>query len=44
MLVCAIDDGMERQVAGYFPELNPLIPLSYHDKASQTPAYKGVPV
>ncbi|EAR50261.1 Molybdopterin-containing oxidoreductase, probable formate dehydrogenase [Oceanicola granulosus HTCC2516] len=31
-------------VAGYYPELNPLIPLSYHEKNSQTPAYKGTPV
>lgn len=31
-------------VAGYYPELNPLIPLSYHEKNSLTPAYKGVPV
>ncbi|GGL63575.1 molybdopterin-containing oxidoreductase formate dehydrogenase [Wenxinia marina] len=31
-------------VAGYYPELNPLVPLSYHEKNSQTPAYKGAPV
>ena len=31
-------------VAGYYPELNPLIPLSYHEKNSKTPAYKGSPV
>ncbi len=31
-------------VAGYYPELNPLIPLSYHEEKSQTPAYKGAPV
>lgn len=31
-------------VAGYYPELNPLVPLSYHEKNSLTPAYKGVPV
>jgi molybdopterin-dependent oxidoreductase alpha subunit len=31
-------------VAAYYPEANPLIPLSYHDKLSQTPAAKGVPV
>lgn len=31
-------------VAGYYPELNPLVPLSYHEKNSQTPAYKGTPV
>lgn len=31
-------------VAGYYPELNPLVPLSHHDRASKTPAYKSVPV
>ncbi|WP_137680124.1 FdhF/YdeP family oxidoreductase [Aurantiacibacter suaedae] len=31
-------------LAGYFPELNALVPLWYHDKLSQTPASKGVPV
>ena len=31
-------------LAGYFPELNPLVPLWYHDKESKTPASKGVPV
>ncbi|MET1754743.1 FdhF/YdeP family oxidoreductase [Novosphingobium sp. RD2P27] len=31
-------------LVGYFPELNPLVPLWYHDKASKTPAAKGVPV
>lgn len=31
-------------IAGYFPELNPLIPLWYHDEQSKTPAAKGVPV
>ena len=31
-------------LAGYFPEVNPLIPLWYHDRLSQTPASKGVPV
>jgi molybdopterin-dependent oxidoreductase alpha subunit len=31
-------------VAGYYPELNPLVPLGYHEKYSQTPAYKGTPV
>ena len=33
-----------RCVAGYYPELNPLVPLGYHEKNSQTPAYKGTPV
>ncbi|PZO80207.1 MAG: formate dehydrogenase [Sphingomonas hengshuiensis] len=31
-------------VAGYYPELNPLIPLDWHDHASKTPASKAVPV
>ena len=31
-------------LAGYFPELNPLIPLAHHDVLSKTPAAKGVPV
>jgi len=31
-------------VAGYYPELNPLVPLDHHEKKSQTPAYKGAPV
>lgn len=31
-------------LGGYYPELNPLIPLWYHDRASKTPAAKGVPV
>jgi molybdopterin-dependent oxidoreductase alpha subunit len=31
-------------VAGYFPELNPLVPLWLHDERSKTPAYKSVPV
>lgn len=31
-------------VVGYFPELNPLVPLWYHEKLSQTPASKGIPV
>lgn len=31
-------------VAGYYPELNPLIPLGYFDPISGTPAYKSVPV
>ena len=31
-------------IGGYYPEMNPLIPLWYHDKASKTPASKGVPV
>lgn len=31
-------------LAGYYPELNPLVPLSHHDQLSKTPAAKGVPV
>lgn len=31
-------------IAGYFPELNPLVPLSLNEKLSNTPASKGVPV
>lgn len=31
-------------LGGYYPEMNPLIPLWLHDKASKTPASKGVPV
>ena len=31
-------------LAGYFPELNPLVPLWYHDELSKTPASKGIPV
>ncbi len=33
-----------RCVGAYYPEINPLIPLHYHDELSKTPAYKGVPV
>ncbi len=31
-------------LGGYYPEMNVLVPLWYHDKASKTPASKGVPV
>jgi molybdopterin-dependent oxidoreductase alpha subunit len=31
-------------VAGYYPECNPLVPLSHHAKGSFVPAVKGVPV
>ncbi|MCR8825411.1 FdhF/YdeP family oxidoreductase [Pseudosulfitobacter koreensis] len=31
-------------IGGYYPEMNVLVPLSYHDKKSQTPASKGAPV
>ena len=31
-------------VAAYDPEMNPLVPLWYHDQQSKTPAVKAVPV
>ena len=31
-------------LAGYFPELNPLVPLGHHEELSKTPAAKGIPV
>jgi len=31
-------------VAGYFPECNPLIPLSHHAKESKVPAAKAIPI
>jgi len=31
-------------VAGYYPELNPLLPLGYYDRISGTPAAKSIPV
>ncbi|HEY5970768.1 MAG TPA: FdhF/YdeP family oxidoreductase [Pseudoxanthomonas sp.] len=31
-------------LAGYYPELNPLLPLQYYDKISGTPAAKSIPV
>jgi anaerobic selenocysteine-containing dehydrogenase len=31
-------------IAGYYPEMNPLIPLSHHDQQSKTPASKAVAV
>jgi len=37
----ALPDGC---VGGYYPEMNTLIPMWYHDRASKTPASKGVPV
>ena len=40
-----LDYPMARgSVAGYYPELNPLLPLDYHDKTSGTPAAKSIPV
>ncbi|GGF78122.1 molybdopterin-containing oxidoreductase formate dehydrogenase [Paracoccus acridae] len=31
-------------IAAYYPETNPLVPLSLYDQASKTPAYKSAPV
>ncbi len=31
-------------IAGYYPELNPLLPLDFHDETSGTPAAKAIPV
>lgn len=31
-------------LAGYYPELNPLLPLDYYDRISGTPAAKSIPV
>lgn len=31
-------------IGSYYPEMNPLIPLWYHDQESKTPAAKSVPV
>ena len=31
-------------IGAYFPEANPLVPLSHHDKQAHTPAYKAIPV
>jgi anaerobic selenocysteine-containing dehydrogenase len=31
-------------LGAYYPEMNPLIPLSHHDIHSKTPAAKSVPV
>jgi len=40
-----IDYPMPRgAVAGYYPELNPLLPLDYYDRMSGTPAAKSIPV
>ena len=37
----ALPDGC---VGAYYPEMNPLVPLWYHDQQSKTPAGKAVPV
>ncbi|PYD74876.1 FdhF/YdeP family oxidoreductase [Novacetimonas pomaceti] len=40
-----IDYPMPRgAIAGYYPELNPLLPLDYFDEISGTPAAKSIPV
>ncbi|MBX3593267.1 FdhF/YdeP family oxidoreductase [Sphingomonas sp.] len=40
-----IDYPMSRgAIAGYYPELNPLLPLDYYDEVSGTPAAKSIPV
>lgn len=40
-----IDYPMSRgSVAGYYPELNPLLPLAFHDPLSGCPAAKAIPV
>jgi formate dehydrogenase major subunit len=40
-----IDYPMPRgAIAGYYPELNPLLPLDYYDRISGTPAAKSIPV
>lgn len=40
-----IDYPMSRgSIAGYYPELNPLLPLDHHDRTSGTPAAKSIPV
>ena len=40
-----IDYPMSRgSVAGYYPELNPLLPLAFYDKVSGCPAAKSIPV
>ncbi|MFC4761962.1 FdhF/YdeP family oxidoreductase [Dyella koreensis] len=40
-----LDYPMSRgAIAGYYPELNPLLPLDYYDRISGTPAAKSIPV
>jgi formate dehydrogenase major subunit len=40
-----LDYAMPRgAVAGYYPELNSLLPLDYYDRISGTPAAKSIPV
>jgi formate dehydrogenase major subunit len=39
-----LDYPMSRgALAGYYPELNPLLPLDYYDRISGTPAAKSIP-
>lgn len=43
--VTLLDYPMPRgALAGYYPELNPLLPLEHHDRVSGTPAAKSIPV
>jgi len=37
-------DLLQGCVAGYYPELNPLIPLWHHAKESKVPAAKSIDV
>jgi molybdopterin-dependent oxidoreductase alpha subunit len=37
-------DVPEGCAAGYFPELNPLVPLWHHAVGSQVPGYKSIPI
>lgn len=37
-------DLPEGCVGAYYPEMNVLVPLWYHDEESKTPAVKAVPV
>ena len=40
-----LDYPMSRgAIAGYYPELNPLLPLGHYDRTSGTPAAKSIPV
>jgi len=41
VLPFSLPDGC---VAAYYPEVNPLVPLSHHDQRSKTPASKSIPV
>ena len=37
-------DIPEGCIGAYYPEANPLVPLSHHDGKAETPAYKAIPV